>query len=220
MNRYGLIAALLLGSAAFAASSIHKVNGSISVEPGQSYSNISTVNGSIRIKSKAVVGEASTVNGGIILDSGASADKLTAVNSAITMAEAAQVSGAVSLVNGAVTLECSADVSGRLANVNGRISLNAAHVGGGIETTTGAIDVGPDSHVEGGILVHECTKGWMSGPFSNRCEPPFIVIGPGAVVKGALRFEREVKLYVSDRATVDSIEGAKAMMYSGEKPPI
>jgi hypothetical protein len=45
------------------------------------------------------------------------------------------------------------------------------------------------------------------------------VIGPGAAVKGTLRFKREVKLYVSDRATIGPVEGATAIKFTGDRPP-
>jgi hypothetical protein len=45
------------------------------------------------------------------------------------------------------------------------------------------------------------------------------VIGPGAVVEGDLRFERDVRLYVSDQATVGPISGATAIRFSGDRPP-
>ena len=44
------------------------------------------------------------------------------------------------------------------------------------------------------------------------------MIGPGAVVKGTLKFKREVKLYVSDRATIGPVEGATVNKFTGEHP--
>jgi cytoskeletal protein CcmA (bactofilin family) len=105
-------------------------------------------------------------------------------------------------------------VSGRLSTVNGAIQLDAAHVGGGIETTNGDIEIGPNSRVEGGILVEE-DHSWFS---FGTPKIPRVVIGPGAVVKGTLRFKREIKLYVSDRATIGAVEGATANKFSGEHP--
>jgi hypothetical protein len=46
------------------------------------------------------------------------------------------------------------------------------------------------------------------------------VIGPGAVVKGELRFEREVRLYVSDTATIGNVVGATPVKFSGDRPQI
>jgi hypothetical protein len=48
---------------------------------------------------------------------------------------------------------------------------------------------------------------------------PRVVIGPGSVVTGTLRFERPVKLYVSERATIGNVVGATAVKFSGEHPP-
>src|SRR5439155_163288 len=98
-------------------------------------------------------------------------------------------------VNGDVT----ATESGA-GTVNGSITLKTAHVGGGLSTVGGDIDLSGESRVEGGILVQE-PGGWFGGS-SSRARKPRIVIGPGAVVQGNLRFEREVELYVSERATV------------------
>jgi hypothetical protein len=58
-----------------------------------------------------------------------------------------------------------------------------------------------------------------SGWFVSDSHKPRIVIGPGAVVQGELRFEREVQLYVSDKATVGAVSGATPIKFSGDKPP-
>jgi hypothetical protein len=38
-------------------------------------------------------------------------------------------------------------------------------------------------------------------------------------VQGDLRFERKVRLYVSDKATIGTVTGATAMTFSGDTPP-
>ncbi len=101
-------------------------------------------------------------------------------------------------------------MAGKVSNVNGGIALDAAHVGGGIETTSGDIDVGANSRVEGGILVNQ-DNSWFHFGVSR---DPRIVIGPHAVVKGDLVFKRTVQLYVSDSATVGKIDGAKAIPFT------
>ena len=106
-----------------------------------------------------------------------------------------------------------AEVAGKASNVNGRISLDGAHVGGGIETVSGDIEIGANSRVEGGLLV-EKPHGWSWGKSKN----PRIVIGPHAVVDGTLDFRREVDLYVSDSAHVGTINGATANKFSGDHP--
>jgi hypothetical protein len=91
--------------------------------------------------------------------------------------------------------------------------MTGAHVGGGIKTINGSMSIMGASHVEGGIMVDK-PSGIM---FMN--EDPVIVIGPGSVVQGDLRFERKVKLYVSDKATIGTVIGATAVPFSGENPP-
>ena len=50
-------------------------------------------------------------------------------------------------------------------------------------------------------------------------DAPRIIIGPGVTVVGELRFERQVKLYLSDRATVGNVIGATAISFTGDDPP-
>jgi hypothetical protein len=50
-------------------------------------------------------------------------------------------------------------------------------------------------------------------------QPPRIVIGPNAVVEGALVFEREVTLYVHDSARIGKVTGATAVRFSTPTPP-
>lgn len=216
MNRILLVAVLALPLMAPAAEDISEVNGAIEVAAKQQAGHLSTVNGQIQIGAGATVGSADTVNGRISLDKGASAESLKTVNGSITVEADARVARSVTAVNGTITLEHNADVSGRVATVNGDISLDGAHVGQGIQTAEGDIEVARQSRVEGGIHVEKENQGWFS--FSFWDEAPRIVIGPGAVVQGPLKFEREVKLYVSDSATIGPVEGAKVVRFSGERP--
>jgi DUF4097 and DUF4098 domain-containing protein YvlB len=210
---FALLAALPVAALA---GGIDKVNGSIHVEAGEKVEDVSTVNGSIKVGDDATVEEVETVNGGVTLGNRARAESVENVNGAITLGDGVQIAKDVETVNGAISLEKGADVVGHVSNVNGRIELDAAHIGGGIKTVNGDINVGASSRVENGILV-EKSKSW--GISFGKSEPPHIVIGPGAVVQGTLRFEREVKLYVSDRATVGTIEGATPIKFSGDRPP-
>jgi hypothetical protein len=38
-------------------------------------------------------------------------------------------------------------------------------------------------------------------------------------VKGELKFERKVRLYVSDRATIGTVTGATPVPFTGDNPP-
>jgi DUF4097 and DUF4098 domain-containing protein YvlB len=193
---------------------IDKVNGSIHLRDGENGGDLSTVNGSVSLGDHALAEDVETVNGGIELGADAHARSLETVNGGISLGARAQVQDKIETVNGSITLERGAEALGMVSNVNGRIRLDAAHVGGGLETVSGDIEVGADSKVDGGILVDE-NKGmhWGSKP-----KPPRIVIGPHAVVGGKLVFKREVRLYVSDSAQVGAIEGASAQRFSGTAP--
>ncbi|MFL6605320.1 MAG: hypothetical protein ACJ8R9_28850 [Steroidobacteraceae bacterium] len=192
-----------------------KVLGSIHIAAGEHADDASTVNGSIEIGANAAVKHADTVNGNVTLHEHSTAASVQTVNGSARIEQGARVSGNIVLVNGHISLDKDADVAGRLTNVNGAIQLDGAHVGGGIETSTGDIQIGPNSRVEGGILVNDSEQSWIS---FGKPKVPRVVIGPGAVIKGPLAFRREVKLYVSDRATIGAVEGATANKFSGERP--
>jgi DUF4097 and DUF4098 domain-containing protein YvlB len=203
------------GDVTATASGANAVNGSITVPAGLQSGTVDTVNGSIHVGDNASVATASTVNGSINLGAKATADSLTTVNGSIHLDTDSKVRRNVSSVNGSLHLKEGADVTGLLSNVNGSIVLHHAHVGGGVRTVDGNIDILGGSHVEGGIVMKKST-GWFNLTFGST---PRVVIGPGSVVDGELRFEREVELYVSDKATVGPIIGAAKKVFSGDSPP-
>lgn len=190
-----------------------KVNGSIHATADKPFGDVKTVNGSIHIDDKATVAAATTVNGSVRLGANATATSIDTVNGAISLGPGAHAASAKS-VNGDLSLSDGAEIAGALANVNGKISLTAAHVGGRISTVSGDISVLGASHVDGGILVK---KPGDSGIFNS--PDPVIVIGPGATIQGEMRFERKVKLFVSDKATIGAVTGATAVPFTGDTPP-
>ena len=196
------------------ASDVSTVNGSVTIEEGATASDVDTVNGSITIERNATVQTVESVNGGISLAADAKAASMETVNGTLKLAEGVQVSGDVSAVNGSAQLAKGADIKGALSNVNGKMTIDAAHVGGGLKTVNGDILVGADSRIEGGILVEKPNLNW----FNHSRRPPRIVIGPGAVVEGKLRFEHEVELLVSDRAKIGPVDGAPPTPFSGDTP--
>ena len=223
----GLLIATALAASPLAAApapvgDIGQINGSIVVAAGQVAGNVSTINGGIQLEDKAGAAGVHTVNGSITLGAGTAVQSVDTVNGSISVGAGGRVADAITAVNGAILLGSSADVAGRLTNVNGKIELHAAHVGGGIETVSGEIAIGAHSRIEGGIVVKKsCNKGFWSWLYGwSYCQRQLVVIGPDAIVHGPLRFEHDVKLYVSARARIGAVEGAKAMLYSGDRPPI
>ena len=213
-----VVAGVLASTAAPASASDddhERVLGSVRVQPGEHVADATTVNGSVDIGANAVVKHAETVNGSITIHEHATVGSVETVNGSIRLGAGARVSGNVELVNGKITLDDGVDVSGRLSGVNGSIQLTAAHVGGGIETKNGDLSVGANSRIEGGIVYDENNESWFT---LGTPKLPQVVIGPGSIVKGTLRFRREVKLFVSDQATIGPVEGATVNKFSGAHP--
>jgi DUF4097 and DUF4098 domain-containing protein YvlB len=192
---------------------VQGVNGSVSVPPNTKSGDVGTVNGSVTIGEGATVEGAMTVNGPVHLEARAVAKSLKTVNGEITLADSSKVTEGVFTVNGGLRLANGVDVGHGIGNVNGDISVTSSRIGGSIETVNGDIEVSGTSRVEGGIHVDR-------GDSDRSKRLPRIVIGPGSTVNGKLVFERPVKLYVSETATVPGpIEGATAEKFSGDRPP-
>ena len=193
---------------------IDKVNGSIRVPDNATAGKLSTVNGGIHVGAGAHVKTTETVNGGTDIDRDSTVTSIETVNGGVTVGEKVKVEKTVETVNGGITLQPGADVAGKVSNVNGGMRINGAHVGGGLETTSGDIDIGANSRVEGGILVNE-DHSWFH---SNSSRKPRVTIGPHATVQGNLSFKRDVDLYVSESATIGPVQGATPNKFSGDRP--
>jgi predicted acyltransferase (DUF342 family) len=215
LHRLAFAIALILPLAAQADDDISKVNGTVHLDAGQHAGKVSTVNGAVRIGDNAVAEKASTVNGSVELGEHAQVGDVDTTNGSVTLGSNGRVTGDVDTTNGGIRLDKGADVRGKVGNVNGSISLDAAHVGGGLRTTTGDVTVGANSRVEGGILVDK-PGGWFNWNSNHR--PPRVVIGPHAVVQGTLEFRREVILEVSDTAQIGPVKGATPVKFSGDAP--
>ncbi len=211
------LALALCAPLAVAQQSIDKVNGSITAESGQTYGDLETVNGRITIESRARTADAETVNGSIKVGDDAVTGDLGTVNGDIRVGRNLRSNGSIETVNGQVFVGRGGSLEG-VTTVNGAIGLVDSDLSGGIETVNGDITVGAGSHVKGGIKVEKPTSNWMPITIGKR-RPPRIIIGPDAVVEGPLVFERDVKLYVHERARVGKVTGATAVRYSGDRAP-
>ena len=203
-------------SPACASDDTSKINGSIRIDEGKTVGDLDTVNGSIHLGEHGQAEKVSTVNGSIDIGDDASIQSAGTVNGRISIGKRVRVSGEVDAVNGSLTLDEGSDVSGDVANVNGSIRLDKAHVGGTIKTVKGDIEIGADSRVDQGIHVEESNSWFDWGNNSGKLLR--VVIGPRAVIKGSLVFERDVELFVSDSAQIGEVKGAKAVKFSGDHP--
>jgi cytoskeletal protein CcmA (bactofilin family) len=191
-----------------------KVNGDVHVTADKPYGKVGSVNGSVHVDDNATFADAGTVNGSVQVGAHATGGSIKTVNGSVTVGEAAHLSGAIKLVNGNVTLGSGADVAKDLTNVNGNIQITAAHIGGGINTVNSNLTISGASRIEGGIHYEK-----PSGFSTSTGTPPKVVIGPGVTVQGDLNFERPVRLYVSDKATIGPVTGATATQFTGDTPP-
>ena len=191
-----------------------RVMGNIHIADGEHAGDVGTVNGTVHIGDHAVVGHTHVINGTLTVGAHATASEVEAINGPVRVQDGAGISGRVGSVNGPITLADGVDVKGEVGNVNGTIKIAAAHVGGEIHTVNGDIEVGPNGHIDGGIHV-EKDNSWFHG----HSDTPRVVILSGSVVKGTLRFDRPVELYVSDQATIGPVQGATPKAFSGDSPP-
>lgn len=128
-------------------------------------------------------------------------------------------------LSGAITLQRDAQVTGNVETDSGTVRIEGAHVGGRITTTSGDIYIGPDSRIDGGILVERRGLIGLSlgdlrlGIPVGSSTPPRVVIGPRATVAGVLRFKREVDVLVSESATIGPVEGATPVTVSDTALP-
>jgi cytoskeletal protein CcmA (bactofilin family) len=196
------------------------VNGSITIgENAVVTGDVQTVNGSIRVDAGAKLQDASTVNGGVRLADGVLADNLSTVNGSVKVAESVTIDGEVEAVNGRISIQKGSTVAAGVSNVNGKIALTGAEIGGDVSTVGGDIDVVGGSVVNGNIIV-EKPSSWSFGKSNSK--KPRIVIGPGASVKGMIKIERKVDLFVSETAKIGGVTGVmsidNAVHFSGESP--
>ena len=166
-----------------------------------------------------------TITSDISLAANAHAKSVESLTGAITLHRDAHVAGNVETSNGALVLAPGSEVGGSLSNDTGPIRIDGARVGGRVSTAYGDIYIGPDSRIDGGILVRKRgVIGLSLGDFQlgipvGNSTPPRVVIGPRAKVAGLLRFKREVELLVSESATIGPVEGATPVMFASETPP-
>lgn len=216
MKRLFLLLALSASTPlVLAADDISKVNGSIHTDANTTYGDLDTVNGSIQLASGVQVRGVETVNGSIQIADNVQARTIETVNGGIRAGRNLVLGRGLETVNGSIYVDRGSRIGGDVETVNGSIGLVGTQVDGDIETVNGDITVGIDSHVKGGIKVNRPSFNIsLTAP-----RKPRIVIGPNAVVDGALVFEREVTLYVHDSARIGPVSGATMQRFSSETAP-
>ncbi len=188
------------------------VNGSVHVGANSTIRDIDNVNGSVSVESGAQTGDINSVNGSVQIGDGALVGSLDAVNGSITIGRDVRIENDLGTVNGSLTVASGTRIGGTVSSVNGSLSLSAVNIGGDIENFNGGIALLDGCVVEGDIRVKK--KGFSIG----KGHKPKIVIGANTEIRGVMTFERPVKLFVHESATVGEIRGAEAKRYSGNSP--
>lgn len=194
------------------------VNGSITVGSKATVTGeLETVNGTIRVDDEATVEDLRTVNGGIRIGSKAKTGDISGVNGSIRVGENVVVDGEISVVNGRVSTESGTRIGEDVSNVNGEIRISGSTIGQDLTTVNGDVWLMDESEVQGDLIV-EKPSGWN---WQGQRDPS-IVVGAGSSVKGEIRLERKVKLYLHETAKVGSVSGemtlADAVRFSGDRP--
>jgi hypothetical protein len=206
-----VLIALVLPVTVWAEKNLESTNEAIKVSANQPTGNVTTVNGSVTLEAGAKVAAIRTTNGAVKLGDKAQARQISTVNAKISLGDGSVVEGEVSSSNGSVVLSPGAVVRGEVSTVHGSIELNAAHVAGGIHTTSANITIGANSRVEGGISVDKQESFLQWGH-------PTVIIGPHAIVQGPLEFRQEVDLRVSSSAKIGHVTGAEPQLFTGDVP--
>ncbi|GAB3046993.1 hypothetical protein [Stenotrophomonas tumulicola] len=194
---------------------ISKVNGSIRAEPGQRYGDLDTVNGSIRVGDGVETGDIETVNGSIKVGDAARTGSISTVNGGVRLAGEVIARGNVETVNGSIFSDRRSQIEGSVETVNGGIGLVETRLAGDIRTVNGDVTVGVGSVVSGGIQIKKPSFSLSLTPGRK----PRVIIGPNAVVQGALQFEREVVLYVHRSAKIGAVAGAVPVAFDTDTAP-
>lgn len=210
-----LLALMPIAPGAMANENISKVNGGIRAEAGQNYGNLDTVNGGITVESGVTARNINTVNGGIRIGDNVHAGSVETVNGGITLGRNVTLSGGMETVNGSIFSDHGGRIGGGVETVNGSIGLVGTSIDGDIETVGGSITVGLGSEVRGGIYVRK--PGFSLSLTAPR--KPRVIIGPNAVVRGDLEFEREVVLYVHRSAKIGRVKGASMQIFDTDTAP-
>ncbi len=197
---------------------IDKINGGINVAANSTAGSLETVNGGIKVGDGSHVRSAESVNGGIRIGANVEIGSIETVNGGIRIARRTKVGGDVEAVNGGVTMEPGVHIRGGVENVNGGISAVGAVIERDVRTSNGGITLDSGARVGGGIHMR-ARSGWSNLIQFGENKPPRVVIGRHCVVRGALRFEREVELYVHSTARIGKVTGATPIPYSGDEPP-
>lgn len=220
------------------------ISGDIELKAGAQAGRASTVSGDIDLESGAKAGALTTVSGDIDGGDFAQLGDLATVSGDIKLGQDARTGAAKSTsgdihygrnavlkqaetVSGEIFIAQGGAVAGDIKTISGSIGLIGTRLDGSVTTYVGDVTIGIGSHVKGGLTVRKPERGNSALGFNNNNRVtingpqriPRIIIGPDAVIEGALVFEHEVKLYVHASAKTGAISGATAQRFDTPTAP-
>lgn len=191
------------------------INGEISVGSGAIVEgNLRTINGRIYLADGAQADDLTTINGNIRLGDGIHAGKLQTVNGDIKLGKNVLVAK-LATVNGDIVAGHDTHISGDVGTVNGNLVLCGTQLDGNLSFYNGSLLLADGSVIHGNVIAKKPTRDYQSNTKSSE---PVMIVGPHAIVDGAISFERPGKLYVSDSAVIHGVEGVTVNRFSGARP--
>lgn len=196
------------------------VNGSINVGDGAKIDGaLNTVNGSISIGDEVSARDIETVNGSIKAGTKLTARNVETVNGVIHLGAGGSIDGDVETVNGRIHLAKGTEVAMDVNNINGALEFDGSRVSGDVSTVNGGVMLENGAVIDGSLTVKK-GRGWFNKNKNNKM--PKVIVGPGCRIKGEIILEREVELFISDKAEVGGVSGEMsledAVRFSGKQP--
>lgn len=184
------------------------VNGRISVGVGaEVVSDLRTVNGAVSVGKGARLRDLDSVNGSIEVGDDVGAGRIATVNGDLTLGMRAKVGGELRTVNGRLRADGGSIVDGDVRTVNGPIELRGVTVRGRVENHAGDLRLLDGTLVEGDV--------WLAASDRDSGTVDVVVIGVGAQVRGTLRAERPIRLFVHPSARLARVEGVQPQPFEG-----
>ena len=178
---------------------IDKVMGGITIPEDTVVGNLETINGGITVEDGSEAGTVETVNGGIELGDRVKVHSAATVNGSIEVKEDVRIEEGLSTVNGGISVEENSRIGGDLETVNGGIQIRGSVIDGNLTTVNGSIRLRDKARVRGDIIF-EKPQGYSGYP-----KPPMLRIDAGVSVEGTIHLYREIRLNISEDASVGEI---------------
>lgn len=188
------------------------VNGRITVgQDAEVVTDLRTVNGSVEVASGARLHDLDAVNGSIAVADDVAAGRIAAVNGDVVLGMRVKLGKELRTVNGRLSVAGGSIVDGDVTTVNGPIELRGVTVRGQIANHAGDLRLLDGTLVEGDVT--------LAAPDGANATADLVVVGVGVQVRGTLRAERPIKLFVHPSARLARVEGVTPQPLEGTDVP-